>query len=108
MEDIISSTEKVKLDSFQVEKENNSLCTIIEQPSLEEMKKSLFSNKIISNNLEDKNKTGNYVLELNSNNNITNVSNGISNKSANNKPLKLFESIITPKKEENNIIINTN
>jgi hypothetical protein len=108
MEDIISSTEKVKLDSFQVEKENNSLCTIIEQPSLEEMKKSLFSNQIISNNLEDKNKTGNYVLELNSNNNITNVSNGISNKSANNKPLKLFESIITPKKEENNIIINTN
>ena len=108
MEDIISSTQKVKLDSFQVEKENNSLCTIIEQPSLEEMKKSLFSNQIISNNLEDKNKTGNYVLELNSNNNITNVSNGISNKSANNKPLKLFESIITPKKEENNIIINTN
>jgi hypothetical protein len=108
MEDIISSTEKVKLDSFQVEKENNSLCTIIEQPSLEEMKKSLFSNQIISNNLEDKNKTGNYVLELNSNNNITNVSNGISNKSANNKPLKLFEYIITPKKEENNIIINTN
>ena len=108
MEDIISSTEKVKLDSFQVEKENNSLCTIIEQPSLEEMKKSLFSNQIISNNLEDKNKTGNYVLELNSNNNITNISNGISNKSANNKPLKLFESIITPKKEENNIIINAN
>ena len=108
MEDIISSTQKVKLDSFQVEKENNSLCTIIEQPSLEEMKKSLFNNQIISNNLEDKNKTGNYVLELNSNNNITNVSNGISNKSANNKPLKLFESIITPKKEENNIIINTN
>ena len=108
MEDIISSTQKVKLDSFQVEKENNSLCTIIEQPSLEEMKKSLFSNQIISNNLEDKNKTGNYVLELNSNNNITNVSNGINNKSANNKPLKLFESIITPKKEENNIIINTN
>ena len=108
MEDIISSTQKVKLDSFQMEKENNSLCTIIEQPSLEEMKKSLFSNQIISNNLEDKNKTGNYVLELNSNNNITNVSNGISNKSANNKPLKLFESIITPKKEENNIIINTN
>ena len=107
-EDIISSTQKVKLDSFQMEKENNSLCTIIEQPSLEEMKKSLFSNQIISNNLEDKNKTGNYVLELNSNNNITNVSNGISNKSANNKPLKLFESIITPKKEENNIIINTN
>ena len=108
MEDIISSTQKVKLDSFQMEKENNSLCTIIEQPSLEEMKKSLFSNQIISNNLEDKNKTGNYVLELNSNNNITNVSNGISNKSANNKPLKLFESIITPKKEENNVIINTN
>jgi hypothetical protein len=108
MEDIISSTQKVKLDSFQMEKENNSLCTIIEQPSLEEMKKSLFSNQIISNNLEDKNKTGNYVLELNSNNNITNVSNGISNKSANNKPLKLFESINTPKKEENNIIINTN
>ena len=108
MEDIISSTQKVKLDSFQMEKENNSLCTIIEQPSLEEMKKSLFSNQIISNNLEDKNKTGNYVLELNSNNNITNVSNVISNKSANNKPLKLFESIITPKKEENNIIINTN
>ena len=108
MEDIISSTQKVKLDSFQMEKENNSLCTIIEQPSLEEMKKSLFSNQIISNNLEDKNKTGNYVLELNSNNNITNVSNGISKKSANNKPLKLFESIITPKKEENNIIINTN
>ena len=108
MEDIISSTQKVKLDSFQMEKENNSLCTIIEQPSLEEMKKSLFSNQIISNNLEDKNKTGNYVLELNSNNNITNVSNGINNKSANNKPLKLFESIITPKKEENNIIINTN
>ena len=108
MEDIISSTQKVKLDSFQMEKENNSLCTIIEQPSLEEMKKSLFSNQIISNNLEDKNKTGNYVLELNSNNNITNASNGISNKSANNKPLKLFESIITPKKEENNIIINTN
>ena len=108
MEDIISSTQKVKLDSFQMEKENNSLCTIIEQPSLEEMKKSLFSNQIISNNLEDKNKTGNYVLELNSNNNITNVSNGISNKSANNKPLKSFESIITPKKEENNIIINTN
>ena len=108
MEDIISSTQKVKLDSFQMEKENNSLCTIIEQPSLEEMKKSLFSNQIISNNLEDKNKTGNYVLELNSNNNITNISNGISNKSANNKPLKLFESIITPKKEENNIIINTN
>jgi len=108
MEDIISSTQKVKLDSFQMEKENNSLCTIIEQPSLEEMKKSLFSNQIISNNLEDKNKTGNYMLELNSNNNITNVSNGINNKSANNKPLKLFESIITPKKEENNIIINTN
>ena len=108
IEDIISSTQKVKLDSGsnELEKEGNSLCTIMEQPSLEEMKKSIFSTNIMpnTNTIEEKNKTGNYVLELN--NNMTNMSNPIINKSANNqnyKPLKLSESIITPKKDDNNI-----
>jgi len=108
MNDIISSTQKVKLDSSQMEKDVNSLCTIVEQPSLEENKKSIFSNNIPSNHFEDKNKTGNYLLNLN--NNMSNSSNALINKSANNninyKPLKLSESIITPKKDENNI--NTN
>ena len=114
MEDIISSTQKVKLSSGQIEKEENSLCTIVEQPSLEEMKKSIFSNKFTSNQYEEKNKTGinmNYILDFNSNSsNISNNLNNI-NKSANNnfnyKKLKLSESIITPKKEEN-ININNN
>ena len=116
MEDIITSTQKVKLSSGQIEKEENSLCTIVEQPSLEEMKKSIFSNKFTSNQLEEKNKTGingKYILDFN--NNSSNFSNNAINinKSANNnynyKPLKLSESIITPKKEENiNIINNIN
>ena len=114
MEDIISSTQKVKLSSGQIEKEENSLCTIVEQPSLEEMKKSIFSNKFNTNQYEEKNKTGintNYILDFNSNS--CNVSNNLINinKSANNnfnyKKLKLSESIITPKKEEN-ISINNN
>ena len=113
MEDIITSTQKVKLSSGQIEKEENSLCTIVEQPSLEEMKKSIFSNKFTSNQLEEKNKTGingKYILDFN--NNSSNFSNNAINinKSANNnynyKPLKLSESIITPKKEENNNNIN--
>ena len=113
MDDIISSTQKVKLDSNgQIEKDENSLCTIVEQPSLEEMKKSLYSHKLNSNHFEEK-KTGNYILDLNSNTNNSNISNFI-NKSANNnidyKPLKLTESVITPRKEEkeNNINLNNN
>ena len=90
IEDIISSTQKVKLDSGsnELEKEGNSLCTIMEQPSLEEMKKSIFSTNIMpnTNTIEEKNKTGNYVLELN--NNMTNMSNPIINKSANNQNYK--------------------
>ena len=107
MTDVISSTEKVKLDSGNTEKDVNSLCTIIEQPSMEEMKKSMFSNNIPSNKFEEKNKTGNYILDLNNNNNMSNSTNTLINKSANNtnnyKPLKLSESNITPKKDENNI-----
>ena len=109
MEDIISSTQKVKLDSSGTNKDVNSLCTIPEQPSLEEMKKSNFSNNIVPSTREEKKRTGNYVLELN--NNITNSSNIILNKSANNqnyKPLNLSESIITPKKGDNNINIFNN
>ena len=114
MDDIISSTQKVKLDSNgQIEKDENSLCTIVEQPSLEEMKKSFFSHKLNSNHLEEK-KAENYILDLNSNTNNSNISNNLINKSANNninyKPLKLSESVITPKKEEkeNNINLNNN
>ena len=110
MTDVISSTEKVKLDSGNTEKDVNSLCTIIEQPSMEEMKKSMFSNNIPSNKFEEKNKTGNYILDLNNNNNMSNSTNTLINKSANNtnnyKPLKLSESNITPKKDENNINMN--
>ena len=105
MEDIISSTQKVKLESDQMEKDANSLCTIVEQPSMEDMKKSMLSNIIPSNHFEEKNKTGNYVLDLN--NNMSNISNTLTIKSANNnnnyKPLKLSESTITPKKDEENI-----
>ena len=114
MDDIISSTQKVKLDSNgQIEKDENSLCTIVEQPSLEEMKKSFYSHKLNSNHFEEK-KTGNYILDLNSNTNNSNISNNFINKSANNnidyKPLKLTESVITPRKEEkeNNINLNNN
>ena len=114
MDDIISSTQKVKLDSNgQIEKDENSLCTIVEQPSLEEMKKSFFSYKLNSNHFEEK-KTGNYILDLNRNTNSSNMSNNLINKSANNninyKPLKLSETLITPKKEEkeNNINLNNN
>ena len=109
MADIISSTQKVKIESDQMEKDANSLCTIVEQPSMEDMKKSMFSNIIPSNNLEEKNKTGNYMLELN--NNTSNISNTLTTKSANNnnyKPLKLSESTITPKKDENNVNNNSN
>ena len=105
MEDIISSTQKVKLESDQMEKDANSLCTIVEQPSMEDMKKSMLSNIIPSNHFEEKNKTGNYVLDLN--NNISNISNTLTIKSASNNnnyiPLKLSESTITPKKDEENI-----
>ena len=109
MEDIISSTQKVKIESDQMEKDANSLCTIVEQPSMEDMKKSMFSNIIPSNNFEEKNKTGNYILDLN--NNTSNISNTLTTKSANNnnyKPLKLSESTITPKKDENNVNNNSN
>ena len=109
MADIISSTQKVKIESDQMEKDANSLCTIVEQPSMEDMKKSMFSNIIPSNNFEEKNKTGNYILELN--NNTSNISNTLTTKSANNnnyKPLKLSESTITPKKDENNVNNNSN
>ena len=112
MDDIISSTQKVKLDSNgQIEKEDNSLCTIVEQPSLEEQKKSIFSYNVPSNHFEEK-KVGNFILDLNNNTNSSNISNKLINKSANNninyKPLKLSESIITPKKEENNIKLDSN
>ena len=109
MEDIISSTQKVKIESDQMEKDANSLCTIVEQPSMEDMKKSMFSNIIPSNHFEEKNKTGNYILDLN--NNMSNISNTLTTKSANNnnyKPLKLSESTITPKKDENNVNNNSN
>ena len=109
MADIISSTQKVKIESDQMEKDANSLCTIVEQPSMEDMKKSMFSNIIPSNHFEEKNKTGNYILELN--NNTSNISNTLTTKSANNnnyKPLKLSESTITPKKDENNVNNNSN
>ena len=109
MADIISSTQKVKIESDQMEKDANSLCTIVEQPSMEDMKKSMFSNIIPSNHFEEKNKTGNYILDLN--NNTSNISNTLTTKSANNnnyKPLKLSESTITPKKDENNVNNNNN
>ena len=109
MADIISSTQKVKIESDQMEKDANSLCTIVEQPSMEDMKKSMFSNIIPSNHFEEKNKTGNYILDLN--NNTSNISNTLTTKSANNnnyKPLKLSESTITPKKDENNVNNNSN
>ena len=109
IDDIISSTQKVKLDSNgQIEKDENSLCTIVEQPSLEEMKKSNFSYKFTSNHLEEK-KTANYILDFNNNTSNSNISNKLVNKSENNNinynPLMLSGSMITPKKEEkeNNI-----
>ena len=114
IDDIISSTQKVKLDSNgQVEKDENSLCTIVEQPSLEEMKKSNFSYKFTSNHLEEK-KTGNYILDFNNNISNSNISNKLVNKSENSiinyNPLKLSGSMITPKKEEkeNNINLHMN
>ena len=114
IDDIISSTQKVKLDSNgQIEKDENSLCTIVEQPSLEEMKKSNFSYKFTSNHLEEK-KTGNYILDFNNNISNSNISNKLVNKSENSiinyNPLKLSGSMITPKKEEkeNNINLHMN
>ena len=114
IDDIISSTQKVKLDSNgQIEKDENSLCTIVEQPSLEEMKKSNFSYKFTSNHLEKK-KTGNYILDFNNNISNSNISNKLVNKSENSiinyNPLKLSGSMITPKKEEkeNNINLHMN
>ena len=47
-------TEKVKLDSENTENYANSLCTIIEQPSFEGTKKSIFINNIPSNKFEEK------------------------------------------------------
>ena len=114
IDDIISSTQKVKLDSNgQIEKDENSLCTIVEQPSLEEMKKSNFSYKFTSNHLEEK-KTGNYILDFNNNISNSNISNKLVNKSENSiinyNPLKLSGTMITPKKEEkeNNINLHMN
>ena len=132
--DFIPSNQKEKMINNYIypypynkkeEEEENSLCTIVEQPSNEEIDKNntisqnsnnLFNSKQYSfsnqtknqfnvqNNLNNNNKN-NYVLNVNnkiSNNNI--VLNKIppySDNKKNYKPLKIFESITTPQKDNN-------
>ena len=103
------------------DEEENSLCTIVEQPSMEELEKNntisqksnnlfnpkqySFSNQIKSQlnvqNNENNNNINNYLLNLNNKNNCNNLLNKIvpnSENKKNYKPLKIIESIATPQK----------
>ena len=122
IDDIITSTQKVKLEENQ-EFNQNSLCTIVEQPSIEEKEKfskisqiqnNNNSNTFLSNklNIEDKSKSNNFILDLKNNNSINsniNKSNSNSNTISNINLKNSTENTITPKKNEfGGININSN
>lgn len=143
MNDLITGNEKNKFENLDYpydinEKEENSLCTIVEQPSIEEKdkntkislsNKNIFAPKSNQNTIKNNN-SSNYVLQLNSinsknansNNSSSNKLNTIKNIAPDNKTnLKLlnpFESFSTPQKTQspncnfnnnnNNILVSSN
>ena len=134
MDDLITSNEKNKFENIAYpydmnEKDENSLCTIVEQPSIEEKEKnskiSLNTNNIFApksnQNTIKNNNISNCMLQLNninSNNSITsntssNKLNTIKNIEPNNntnlKSLNPFDSFSTPQKNQSpNFIFNNN
>ena len=141
--DLITSNEKNKFENIAYpydmnDKIENSLCTIVEQPSIEEKDKnnkiSLSTKNIFAPSKSNQNliknnniSNSNYVLQLNNINDNDNFSNYTSSNKLNNinkiehennivfKSLNPFESFATPQKEEspnfnsnNNILIPSN
>jgi len=127
MNDLIAGNEKNKFENLDYpydinEKDENSLCTIVEQPSIEEKdkntkislsNKNIFAPKSNQNTIKNNNNnSSNYVLQLNSiNSNNTNSNNSSSNKlntiknivpdnNTNLKQLNPFESFSTPQKTQ--------
>ena len=142
MNDLITSGEKNKIENIadpydMNEKDENSLCTIVEQPSIEEKEKNtkislstknIFAPKSNQDTIKNNN-VNNYVLQLNninSNNIITDstcsnklntVKNIVPDNSTNLKSLNPFESFATPQKNQspnfdfnnnNNILVSSN
>ena len=118
IKDIIQNDQKEKIINNNIESEeedSNSLCTITEQPSIEDLEKNnslskksynLFSNKLNSQlNSQNKINKNNYILDLNNNNNnnyiLFNKFEPNSDNKINYKPLKIIESITTPEKNNN-------
>ena len=141
MDDLITSSEKNKFENIAYpydinEKDENSLCTIVEQPSIEEKEKntkiSLSANNIFApsnQNTIKNNNMSNYILQLNnlnSNNIITNntssnklntVKNIVPDSNTNHKLLNPFDTFATPQKNQspnftfnnnNNILVSSN
>lgn len=143
MDDFIANNEKNKLENINYpydmnEKDENSLCTIVEQPSIEEKDKNtkislttnnIFAPKSNQNTIKNNNINNNYIIQLNSiNSNNSIINNTSSNKlntikniepdnNTNQKSLNPFDSFATPQKNQspcftfnnnNNILVSSN
>ena len=124
MDDFIVNNEKNKLENINYpydmnEKDENSLCTIVEQPSIEEKDKNtkislttnnIFAPKSNQNTIKNNNINNNYIIQLNSinsNNSIINntssnklntIKNIVPDNNTNQKSLNPFDSLQHPKK----------
>ena len=143
MDDFIANNEKNKLENINYpydmnEKDENSLCTIVEQPSIEEKDKNtkislttnnIFAPKSNQNTIKNNNINNNYIIQLNSinsNNSIINntssnklntIKNIVPDNNTNQKSLNPFDSFATPQKNQspcftfnnnNNILVSSN
>lgn len=143
MDDFIVNNEKNKLENINYpydmnEKDENSLCTIVEQPSIEEKDKNtkislttnnIFAPKSNQNTIKNNNINNNYIIQLNSinsNNSIINntssnklntIKNIVPDNNTNQKSLNPFDSFATPQKNQspcftfnnnNNILVSSN
>ena len=143
MDDFVANNEKNKLENINYpydmnEKDENSLCTIVEQPSIEEKDKNtkislstnnIFAPKSNQNTIKNNNINNNYILQLNSinsNNSIINntssnklntIKNIVPDNNTNQKSLNPFDSFATPQKNQspcftfnnnNNILVSSN
>ena len=126
MDDFVANNEKNKLENINYpydmnEKDENSLCTIVEQPSIEEKDKNtkislstsnIFAPKSNQNTIKNNNINNNYILQLNSinsNNSIINntssnklntIKNIVPDNNTNQKSLNPFDSFATPQKNQ--------
>ena len=134
-ESIINNNNLYPIETNEEDDEiENSLCTIVEQPSVEDMEKNTFSQKSInflnskqytfSNRMNNKmnnkiggqnieNNNNNYILDLNNNANNTNNDINIEKVSPNTdnkkyKPLKILESIANTPDKLNNYFLSQN